>query len=76
MKVEMPPRGQMTEERGSLYFASNLLNVPEQITAPLLCLSFSQISLELQASLLQGGASVEESAFGEGVNKCQDPRLP
>lgn len=47
----MPPRGHMAEGGGSiLYFASDLLNVPEQITDPLLCLSFPWISLGLQAS--------------------------
>lgn len=46
----MPPRGQMAEGGGSiLYFASDLLNVPELITDPLLCLSFPWISLGLQA---------------------------
>lgn len=34
MRLEMPPGGQMAEG-GHLCFASNLLNVPEQITAHL-----------------------------------------
>lgn len=55
----MPPRGQMAEG-GHIYFASNSLNVPEQITAPLLCL-FSLVLPGVSGTWepQQGSASVE-----------------
>lgn len=55
----MPPRGQMAEG-GQIYFASNLLDVPGQITAPFLCL-FSSVLPGVSGTWKpqQGNASVE-----------------
>lgn len=77
MRLEMPPRGQMAEGGGSiLYFASDLLNVPEPITGSLLCLSFPWISLGLQAPGSHSKAVLrwKVSRWG-GFSGHQDPGL-
>lgn len=71
MRRKMPPRGQTAEEGGSMYLASDLLSVPEQITAPLLCLSFPWIFLELQAPGSHSKAVPQwKVCLWEGVSRC------
>ena len=54
---------------------SNLLNIPERFPAPLLYLFASDL-LGVPGRPQQARAAVEEPTFGEGVSKCQGPRLP
>lgn len=68
----MPPRGQMAEG-GHIYFTSNLLNVPEQIIAPLLSL-FSSVLPRVSGTWepQQGSASVEGLPLGR---VCRGSRI-
>lgn len=61
--------------RRKFVLVSNLLNIPERFPSPFLCLFASDL-LGVPGRPQQARATVEEPTFGEGVSKCQGPRLP